>query len=135
MSWFHRCPIFFFFFKGAEKSFFAPWLIWLENLCPLLILVNASLHLKWATKTLPLVVPFSLVCVGGDGTFSELLNGLLDRTNSEANIEQTFRHKPISPSIRIGIIPAGKVLNSIVLKTLFRLHTMWINFSSFFNLA
>ncbi|GFN84603.1 hypothetical protein PoB_001110900 [Plakobranchus ocellatus] len=48
-----------------------------------------------------------LVCVGGDGTFSELLNGLLDRTNSEANIEQTFRHKPLSPSIRIGIIPAG----------------------------
>ncbi|GFR74005.1 ceramide kinase [Elysia marginata] len=48
-----------------------------------------------------------LVCVGGDGTFSELLNGLLDRTSSEANVEQTFRHKPVSPSIRIGIIPAG----------------------------
>ncbi|BFZ08257.1 hypothetical protein BsWGS_11296 [Bradybaena similaris] len=48
-----------------------------------------------------------LVSVGGDGTFSEVLNGLLDRTNSDASIEQSFRHKPRTPSLRIGIIPAG----------------------------
>ncbi|CAG5117023.1 unnamed protein product [Candidula unifasciata] len=48
-----------------------------------------------------------LVSVGGDGTFSEVMNGLLDRTNSDAGIEQSFRHKPKSPSLRIGIIPAG----------------------------
>ncbi|CAL1527023.1 unnamed protein product [Lymnaea stagnalis] len=48
-----------------------------------------------------------LVCVGGDGTFSELLNGLLDRVNSEGGVEQTFRHTPKSSALRIGIIPAG----------------------------
>ncbi|XP_059153792.1 ceramide kinase-like [Physella acuta] len=48
-----------------------------------------------------------LVCVGGDGTFSELLNGLLDRVNAEAGVQQIFRHTPVSPSVRIGIIPAG----------------------------
>ncbi|KAK3592499.1 hypothetical protein CHS0354_026620 [Potamilus streckersoni] len=48
-----------------------------------------------------------LVCVGGDGIFTELLNGLLTRTNTEAGMEQTLDHDPISPDLRIGIIPAG----------------------------
>lgn len=53
--------------------------------------------------------PISLIGVGGDGTFAELLNGLLDRVNSSAGVEQNFRHKPISPDLRIGMIPGGKI--------------------------
>ena len=53
---------------------------------------------------------FSLVCIGGDGIFSEVLNGLMNRTLKESNIPQTYAHQPVSPSIRIGIIPAGTVL-------------------------
>ena len=50
---------------------------------------------------------FSIVCVGGDGIFSEVLNGLLNRTLREADIAQVKGHQPISPNIRIGLIPAG----------------------------
>ncbi|CAG2194466.1 CERK [Mytilus edulis] len=46
-------------------------------------------------------------CVGGDGMFSELLNGLCERKLKEADLEQTQEQNPIPPDIRIGIIPAG----------------------------
>ncbi|WAR26114.1 CERK1-like protein, partial [Mya arenaria] len=36
-----------------------------------------------------------LVCVGGDGMFSEILNGLLTRTARENGIEETGRFEPI----------------------------------------
>ncbi|XP_052778575.1 ceramide kinase-like [Mya arenaria] len=54
-----------------------------------------------------------LVCVGGDGMFSEILNGLLTRTARENGIEETGRFEPVPPDIRIGIIPAGST-NTIV---------------------
>ena len=52
---------------------------------------------------------FSIVCVGGDGMFTELLNGLLMRTMKDNGISNP-RHdtSPIRPDLRIGIIPAGK---------------------------
>ena len=40
--------------------------------------------------------------------FTELLNGLLDRRQKEASVSQTADHNPLSPDLRIGIIPAGK---------------------------
>lgn len=39
--------------------------------------------------------------------FTELLNGLIDRKMSEAGKIQTTSEQPISPDLRIGIIPAG----------------------------
>lgn len=48
-----------------------------------------------------------VVCVGGDGMFTELLNGLIDRKMSEAGKIQTPSEQPISPDLRVGIIPAG----------------------------
>ncbi|XP_052094845.1 ceramide kinase-like [Mytilus californianus] len=48
-----------------------------------------------------------VVCVGGDGMFSELLNGLCERKLKEADLEQTQEQNPLPPDIRIGIIPAG----------------------------
>ena len=54
--------------------------------------------------------------MGGDGTFSEVLNGLLDRTNRDQCVSQTFRHQPARPNMRIGVIPAGST-DSIVCTT------------------
>ncbi|XP_014438059.1 ceramide kinase [Tupaia chinensis] len=49
-----------------------------------------------------------VVCVGGDGMFSEVLHGLIGSTQRRAGIDQ---HQPRAvlapPALRIGIIPAG----------------------------
>jgi hypothetical protein len=54
---------------------------------------------------------FRLICVGGDGMFSEILNGLLNRTEHDNNVEETCSFDPVPPDIRIGIIPAGMFLS------------------------
>ncbi|XP_005097881.2 ceramide kinase [Aplysia californica] len=71
------------------------------------IVTKRQYHARDVIEEYDLQTVDGLICVGGDGTFSELLNGLLDRVNAEAGVSQTFRHKPVSPSLRIGIIPAG----------------------------
>ncbi|XP_008588690.1 PREDICTED: ceramide kinase-like [Galeopterus variegatus] len=49
-----------------------------------------------------------IVCVGGDGTFSEVLHGLIGRTQRSAGIDQNHPRAVLAPStLRIGIIPAG----------------------------
>ncbi|XP_041130399.1 ceramide kinase family protein isoform X2 [Polyodon spathula] len=49
-----------------------------------------------------------LVCVGGDGMFSELMHGLIGRTQWEAGISEHDPEATLeSSSLRIGIIPAG----------------------------
>ncbi|XP_053572591.1 ceramide kinase isoform X2 [Bombina bombina] len=49
-----------------------------------------------------------IVCVGGDGMFSEVLHGLIGRVQKDSNVDQ---HNPKAQlahcNIRIGIIPAG----------------------------
>ncbi|VDO03704.1 unnamed protein product [Rodentolepis nana] len=58
-----------------------------------------------------------VVCVGGDGLFSELLLGLLYRTRKEAKLPLYDNHKPftteLSPRLKIGLIPAGST-NAVV---------------------
>ncbi|KAM4570149.1 ceramide kinase [Odontesthes bonariensis] len=49
-----------------------------------------------------------VVCVGGDGMFSEILHGLVARTQSDHNVDQNQPDAELVPcSLRIGIIPAG----------------------------
>ncbi|XP_062931769.1 ceramide kinase isoform X2 [Cynocephalus volans] len=49
-----------------------------------------------------------IVCVGGDGMFSEVLHGLIGRTQRSAGIDQNHPRAVLAPStLRIGIIPAG----------------------------
>ncbi|KAK6177295.1 hypothetical protein SNE40_015422 [Patella caerulea] len=57
-----------------------------------------------------------VISVGGDGTFSEILNGLLDRSMKDAGIAQTPLSDPVSPKLPVGIIPAGST-DSIVYTT------------------
>ncbi|XP_077025314.1 ceramide kinase isoform X2 [Tamandua tetradactyla] len=49
-----------------------------------------------------------VICVGGDGMFSEVLHGLIGRTQQDAGIDQNQPRAALVPSpLRIGIIPAG----------------------------
>lgn len=49
-----------------------------------------------------------MVCVGGDGMFSEVLHGLVGRTQQEAGLCENDPDVTLQPcSLHIGIIPAG----------------------------
>ncbi|XP_073446982.1 ceramide kinase-like isoform X2 [Dendrobates tinctorius] len=49
-----------------------------------------------------------VVCVGGDGMFSELLHGLVRRTQSDRGVCEDNEDAKLTPcDLRIGIIPAG----------------------------
>ncbi|KAG9342671.1 hypothetical protein JZ751_016108 [Albula glossodonta] len=49
-----------------------------------------------------------VVCVGGDGMFSEIVHGLISRTQRDSGVEQNHAEEKLVPcGIRIGIIPAG----------------------------
>ncbi|CAI5647443.1 unnamed protein product [Oreochromis niloticus] len=49
-----------------------------------------------------------VVCVGGDGMFSEILHGLIGRTQQEAGLCETDPAVTLQPCpLHIGIIPAG----------------------------
>lgn len=51
----------------------------------------------------------SVVCVGGDGMFSEILHGLIGRTQQEAGLCENDPTVTLQPCpLHIGIIPAGK---------------------------
>ncbi|XP_078535820.1 ceramide kinase isoform X2 [Lissotriton helveticus] len=49
-----------------------------------------------------------IVCVGGDGMFSEVMHGLIGRIQKDSGIDQNNARAPLTQcNIRIGIIPAG----------------------------
>uniref|UniRef100_A0A3P9JSU9 Ceramide kinase n=1 Tax=Oryzias latipes TaxID=8090 RepID=A0A3P9JSU9_ORYLA len=49
-----------------------------------------------------------VVCVGGDGMFSEILHGLVARTQNDNKVDQKHPDAELKPCmLRIGIIPAG----------------------------
>nr|CAD7393262.1 unnamed protein product [Timema cristinae] len=50
----------------------------------------------------------AITCVGGDGTFAEVFNGLVLRTAKDKGIDQNDPEAILpTPSLRVGIIPAG----------------------------
>ncbi|XP_066525724.1 ceramide kinase [Hoplias malabaricus] len=49
-----------------------------------------------------------VVCVGGDGMFSEIMHGLISRTQCDTGVDQNCSDETlIACELRIGIIPAG----------------------------
>ncbi|XP_055769063.1 ceramide kinase-like isoform X2 [Salvelinus fontinalis] len=49
-----------------------------------------------------------VVCVGGDGMFSEIVQGLVSRTQGDNGVDQNSPEEKLVPcSVRIGIISAG----------------------------
>lgn len=62
------------------------------------------------TLLLALLLSFfdSVVCVGGDGMFSEILHGVIGRTQQEAGVCEHDPAVALQPCpLHIGIIPAG----------------------------
>lgn len=56
-----------------------------------------------------LILIGSVVCVGGDGMFSEIIHGLISRTQRDSGIDQNRSDEDLVPcTLRIGIIPAGE---------------------------
>ena len=78
------------------------------NLCD----TTCTILKEYAFYEIILCFHYRVVCVGGDGMFSELLNGLCERKLKDAGQEQSQEQNPIPPDIRIGIIPAGNVGHS-----------------------
>ena len=55
----------------------------------------------------PLLLP-SIVGVGGDGLFNELLNGLLFHAQYRAGVNlKRARFIPVQPTLRLGMVPCG----------------------------
>lgn len=56
----------------------------------------------------PLADYDGFICIGGDGMFAELINGILIRTQIESGIDYNVSNcKLAPPRIPIGVIPAG----------------------------
>lgn len=50
-----------------------------------------------------------VVCVGGDGMFSEILHGLIIRTQTDHGVDRDRPDSELVPCpLRVGIIPAGQ---------------------------
>lgn len=57
----------------------------------------------------------SVVCVGGDGMFSEILHGVIGRTQQEAGLCENDPAVTLQPCpLHIGIIPAGNCWNVFI---------------------
>ena len=57
----------------------------------------------------------SVVCVGGDGMFSEIMHGMIGRTQQEAGLSENDLNVTLQPChLHIGIIPAGKAYKALV---------------------
>lgn len=59
-----------------------------------------------------IVVYCRVVCVGGDGMFAELLNGIILMHNVRSGVDLHNEHSRLrQPELRIGVIPAGTHLS------------------------
>ena len=60
------------------------------------------------------ILYFRIVSVGGDGMFSECVNGLLSRLQKDTGVNMDDPENDITPSnIPIGIVPAGKYTGTL----------------------
>eukprot|EP00070_Physeter_catodon_P039634 XP_028346528.1 ceramide kinase isoform X3 [Physeter catodon] len=97
--------------KGQGKRIYerkvAP-LFTLASITTEIIVTEHANHAKESLYELNIDKYDGIVCVGGDGMFSEVLHGLLGRTQRDAGVDQDQPRAALVPSpLRIGVIPAG----------------------------
>lgn len=72
------------------------------------VVTQKANHAKELLLELPLNKVDGIIGVGGDGTFNELLNGLILRSQRDAAIDANDQNESlIKPKLRLGIIPGG----------------------------
>nr|KAF6277508.1 ceramide kinase [Pipistrellus kuhlii] len=72
------------------------------------VVTECANHAREALHEMSLDSYDGVVCVGGDGMFSEVLHGLVGRTQRAAGVDQNEPLAALVPCpLRIGIIPAG----------------------------
>ncbi|CAD5115535.1 DgyrCDS4502 [Dimorphilus gyrociliatus] len=65
-------------------------------------------HLKEHVQTLNVDDFDGIIVAGGDGSFAELINGLLEKGMKDANLDlNTPGIRPPSPNVTLGILPCG----------------------------
>ncbi|KAM6214947.1 ceramide kinase [Rhynchocyon petersi] len=97
--------------KGQGKRTYekkvAPWFA-LASITTEIIVTERANHAKESLYEMNIEKYDGIVCVGGDGMFSEVLHGLIGRTQRNAGVDQNHPRAALVPSpLRIGIIPAG----------------------------
>ncbi|XP_004438101.1 PREDICTED: ceramide kinase [Ceratotherium simum simum] len=97
--------------KGQGKRIYerkvAP-LFALASITTDVIVTERANHAKESLYEINLDKYDGVICVGGDGMFSEILHGLIGRTQRNAGVDQNQPRAALVPSpLRIGIIPAG----------------------------
>lgn len=97
--------------RGQGKRIYekkvAP-LFTLASITTEIIVTERANHAKESLYELNIDKYDGIVCVGGDGMFSEVLHGLVGRTQRDAGVDQNQPRATLVPSpLRIGIIPAG----------------------------
>lgn len=64
----------------------------------------------YASCKLSIIFLPRVVCVGGDGMFSEIVHGLVTRTQTDHGVDQNQPDAELVPcSLRIRIIPVGEL--------------------------
>lgn len=73
-----------------------------------------------------------VVCVGGDGSVSEVAHGLLLRAQIDAGKDTDCVSKPVRAAVPLGVIPAGEndrccyILLLICFKLLWHVSQFWL---------
>ncbi|ERE86458.1 ceramide kinase-like protein [Cricetulus griseus] len=97
--------------KGQGKRIYEKKVAPLFSLASITTEIIITEHANQAKETLYEINTDSydgIVCVGGDGMFSEVLHGVIGRTQQSAGIDPNHPRAVLVPStLRIGIIPAG----------------------------
>lgn len=81
------------------------------------VVTERANHARDLLRSDPLDDVDGVICVGGDGMFSELFNGLLLRSMDENNDPAAFEAGNVDirpPKVRIGLIPGGST-NAVAL--------------------
>lgn len=109
--------------NGSGSNFDKMWskvqqMFQVANIHTDILTTQHRFHAREQIQSLELSQYDGLVAVGGDGLFNEVLNGLLIQTQNQSGVNlRRSRFVPVTPTIRIGVIPTG--FNNSICRSVF----------------